>query len=80
MKKFFSSNSNIDQNESSNKKTKNANDSLWLKMDDDKVSTHKFSSIDFYGGCSDYNIAVLLLYKRKNISCTPDEMNMDIKE
>ncbi|CDO63150.1 ubiquitin carboxyl-terminal hydrolase, putative [Plasmodium reichenowi] len=80
MKKFISSNCNIDQNESSNKKNKNANDSLWLKMDDDKVSTHKFSSIDFYGGCSDYNIAVLLLYKRKNISCTADEISMHIKE
>ncbi|KYO02470.1 putative ubiquitin carboxyl-terminal hydrolase [Plasmodium gaboni] len=80
MKKFINSNCKLDQNESNNKKNKNANDSLWLKMDDDKVSTHKFSSIDFYGGCSDYNIAVLLLYKRKTISCTTDEITTHMKQ
>ncbi|EUD68394.1 ubiquitin thiolesterase [Plasmodium inui San Antonio 1] len=56
-------------------KKKKGNDSLWYKMDDDKVSTHKFSSLDLCGGCSDFNIAILLLYKRKTLLCTQKELD-----
>ncbi|GAW81285.1 ubiquitin carboxyl-terminal hydrolase [Plasmodium gonderi] len=69
MRKYVGTDTNTDK-EQLNKKTKNPNDSLWFKMDDDKVSTYKYSSLDLCGGCSDYNIAVLLLYKRKTLSCT----------
>ncbi|CAI7720860.1 ubiquitin carboxyl-terminal hydrolase [Plasmodium vivax India VII] len=56
-------------------KKKKGNDSMWYKMDDDKVSTHKFSSLDLCGGCSDFNIAILLLYKRKTLLCTQEELD-----
>ncbi|ANQ08733.1 Ubiquitin carboxyl-terminal hydrolase [Plasmodium coatneyi] len=55
---------------------KKGKDSMWYKMDDDKVSTHKFSSLDLCGGCSDFNIAILLLYKRKTLLCTQEELNL----
>ncbi|KJP85335.1 hypothetical protein AK88_05039 [Plasmodium fragile] len=56
-------------------KKKKGKDSLWYKMDDDKVSTHQFSSFDLCGGCSDFNIAILLLYKRKTLLCTQEELS-----
>ncbi|CRG93041.1 ubiquitin carboxyl-terminal hydrolase, putative [Plasmodium gallinaceum] len=75
MRNYISKNSRIDENYEIKKKIRKVNDSMWLKMDDDKVTTHKFSSLDLSGGCSDYHIAVLLLYKRKSILCTQSEIN-----
>lgn len=57
-----------------NKKRK-INDPTWLQFDDDKVTTHKFSSVDLTGGRSDYHIAFLLLFKRQNILCTQEEID-----
>lgn len=57
------------------KKKRKINDPTWLQFDDDKVSTHKFSSVDLTGGRSDYHIAFLLLFKRQNILCTQEEID-----
>ncbi|CXI83446.1 ubiquitin carboxyl-terminal hydrolase 14, putative [Plasmodium berghei] len=75
MRNRVNKNSEYDANGPRTKKNKSNNEPTWFKMDDDKVSLHNFSSLDLFGGCSDYNTAVLLLYKRKTISCTKDELN-----
>ncbi|ETB62496.1 hypothetical protein YYC_01060 [Plasmodium yoelii 17X] len=75
MRNCINKDSEYDNNGPRTKKNKSNNEPTWFKMDDDKVSLHNFSSLDLFGGCSDYNTAVLLLYKRKTLSCTQDEIN-----
>ncbi|SCM23430.1 ubiquitin carboxyl-terminal hydrolase 14, putative [Plasmodium chabaudi adami] len=75
MRNRINKDSEYDDNGPRVKKNKSNNEPSWFKMDDDKVSLHNFSSLDLFGGCSDYNTAVLLLYKRKTLSCTQDELN-----
>ncbi|SBT36014.1 ubiquitin carboxyl-terminal hydrolase 14, putative [Plasmodium ovale wallikeri] len=80
MRKYIDQDNKYDNMDpSSGKKGKSANDSIWFKMDDDRVTTHKFSSLDLCGGCSDYNIAVLLLYKRKTLCCKQEELGKHSK-
>ncbi|CAD2088918.1 ubiquitin carboxyl-terminal hydrolase 14, putative [Plasmodium vinckei lentum] len=75
MRNRVNKDSEYDDNGPRAKKNKSNNEPSWFKMDDDKVSLHNFSSLDLFGGCSDYNTAVLLLYKRKTLSCTQEELN-----
>lgn len=57
------------------RRKKKTHDPTWLKLDDDKVSSHKFSQIDLTGGRSDYHIAILLMFKRESIFCTQEEID-----
>lgn len=45
-----------------------------FKFDDDKVTKIKAKDADLSGGRSDYHIAVMLLYKRKMIKASEEEM------
>lgn len=45
-----------------------------IKFDDDKVTRIKAKDADLSGGRSDYHIAVMLLYKRKMIKASEEEM------
>ncbi|SBT71607.1 ubiquitin carboxyl-terminal hydrolase 14, putative [Plasmodium malariae] len=75
MRKCIIQDCRTDDMDQINKKNTSSNDAVWYKMDDDKVSTCKFVSNDLCGGCSDFNIAILLLYKRKTLSCTQEEID-----
>ncbi|KAF7457439.1 Ubiquitin carboxyl-terminal hydrolase family protein [Cryptosporidium felis] len=46
-----------------------------IKFDDEKVSKMKAKDTDLSGGRSDYHIAVILLYKKKIIKASEEEMN-----
>ncbi|EEA07110.1 ubiquitin carboxyl-terminal hydrolase family protein [Cryptosporidium muris RN66] len=46
-----------------------------IKFDDDKVTKVRVKDTDLSGGRSDYHIAVLLLYKRKTIKVSKEEIN-----
>jgi len=46
----------------------------WYKFDDDKVTEHNWKDLDLSGGRSDYHIAVLLMFQKRFITPTREEV------
>jgi len=46
----------------------------WYMFDDDKVTEHKWKDLDLSGGRSDYHIAVLLMFQKRYITPSREEV------